>query len=153
MATYLNFIIAFFLAVPSFFPAQQWESFPMASLTGTWHTTNKKTLIYEEWKAVSPKELTGRSYTIKNADTLISETIRLYRSRGKWRYVPTVKNQNQGKPVTFKQTQMHPQQMVFENAQHDFPQKIEYRLLSPTQLHVTISAGQRKIVFEYVKVL
>ena len=54
-------------------------------------------------------------------------------------YVPTVKTQNAGKAVEFKMTYSTDKEWVFENPQHDFPQKITYTMITGDSLVAEIS--------------
>ena len=61
-------------------------------------------------------------------DTTLLESIQLYADRKDIWYVPTVADQNDGAPVAFKMVSSTKQLIVFENLQHDFPQRIVYHL-------------------------
>ena len=54
-------------------------------------------------------------------------------------FVAMVKGQNGDKPVSFKVTRSTPVSFVAENAAHDFPQRIEYRLKNNSRLQAVIS--------------
>ena len=49
-------------------------------------------------------------------------------------YIPTVKNQNAGLPVSFATKNISQTQLVFENQQHDFPQIISYTKINTDSL-------------------
>ena len=48
------------------------------------------------------------------------------------------------RPVAFKLTQCLARTAVFENSDHDFPKKLEYKLISGNKLTVTVSDGHDK---------
>ena len=54
-------------------------------------------------------------------------------------YIPTVNGQNGGQPTTFTLTSTSPEDLVFENPAHNFPQKITYRHITPDSLFAAIS--------------
>ena len=58
-------------------------------------------------------------------------------------YIPTVKNQNNGEPVSFKLVSGKNGEFVFENKQHDFPQRIIYRNPNPDSLYARIEGYQQ----------
>ncbi len=81
---------------------------------------------YEEWYMLGDI-LKGRSYEVRNSDTLITEELEIFKGKDKLiYYIATVENQNQGKPVYFKLISYEPQRFVFENLEHDFPERIIY---------------------------
>ena len=96
-------------------------------LEGTWVNETKRGSIYETWIKVSDQELFGKSYQIKEQDTLVSETVRLIEESDNLFYIPTVTNQNQGKPIRFTLTELTDSTMKFENPEHNSPNVIYYR--------------------------
>ncbi len=116
-------------------------------LNGTWENKTARGSIYESWQKINDSVMTGRSYAIRNGDTLVFEQIRLVREQGQVFYIPVVKNQNGGLPVRFKLVAVSASGMVFENPEHDFPQRITYNRNSPDELVAEISGnrgGQEK---------
>ncbi|WP_410220678.1 DUF6265 family protein [Pedobacter sp.] len=125
-------------------------------LTGTWENKTSRGNLYEEWKKISNHEFIGKSYMLKEKDTIVFETLRLAVEGNNLFYIPTVKNQNDGKPIKFALKTLSDTQLVFENPQHDFPQVITYTKIKPDSLVAEISGtrnGQhRKQVFPMRKV-
>ena len=112
-------------------------------LIGSWKNQSAKTVDIETWKKLNDSTFIGRSYSLTGADTVSSEHIRLEQHKGKLYYIPTVKNQNGGKAVTFTLTSSNNKHLVFENPEHDFPQKITYTQITNDSLVAEIS-GTRK---------
>lgn len=108
-------------------------------LIGSWLNPGKDGVAVEEWKAKDDSTFEGTSYVITPADTLILETIRIEERNGNLFYVPTVAGQNDGKPVTFTLTSGGEGKLVFENPQHDFPQKITYTAVGKDSLVAEVS--------------
>src|SRR5688572_13485346 len=75
---------------------------PLYSLQGLWKMETGRGPIYEEWNKKDDKKLTGRSYRIHNSDTIVMEKIELFISGNEIVYSPTVSDQNNQQPVTFK---------------------------------------------------
>ncbi len=125
-------------------------------LIGTWKNKTPKGNIYETWRRTSDSELSGKSYFMKEKDTIVFETIRLVREPEGLFYIPIVKDQNNGISVRFAATTVSETQLVFENPQHDFPQIISYTRISPDSLTAEISgirSGKvRKQVFPMERV-
>src|SRR5688572_19298729 len=71
-------------------------------LLGTWSNTSKERHDYEVWKKYNDSTYIGRSYSIRQGDTVSSESIKLIERGEEIHYIPTVKGQNNDLPVTFK---------------------------------------------------
>ncbi len=108
-------------------------------LIGTWEQKTARGSLFETWKKASPNEFHGKSYMLKEKDTLVFENIKLVQQAGGLFYIPTVKNQNGGKPVSFKAKTVSAIEMVFENPAHDFPQQISYKQINKDSLVAEIS--------------
>lgn len=111
-------------------------------LSGIWENKSPKVTLFEAWKITSSFEFTGKSYYLKGQDTILLENIKLIQEKNKLHYIPTVKNQNNGLAVKFQMTSITDSSVVFENQQHDFPQMISYKKISPDSLLAQIS-GRR----------
>lgn len=125
-------------------------------LLGTWVNKAQKNPVYETWSKVNNNELTGKSYIIKERDTLVFENIRLVQEQDKLFYIPAVKNQNDGLPVRFAAKTISETRLVFENPEHDFPQIISYTKINADSLVAEISGAkdgqERKQVFPMKRV-
>lgn len=108
-------------------------------LLGRWEQKTLKGTIYESWKSNSDSSYFGKSYLLKEKDTVVLETVSLLQKDGALFYIPTVTNQNNSMPVSFKLTSSSDNKLVFENPIHDFPQKITYVLISSDSLLAEIS--------------
>lgn len=108
-------------------------------LIGTWENRTPKRSIYETWEKISDNEFSGKSYILKEQDTIVFETIRLVQEQDRLFYIPTVKNQNDGLPVRFTAKTISENKLVFENPKHDFPQTISYTKIDTNSLVAEIS--------------
>lgn len=108
-------------------------------LIGTWENKTSRGSIYETWKTENNNEFSGKSYIVKEKDTLVFENIRLVQQQDGLFYIPTVKNQNDGLPIRFATKTISANQLVFENLQHDFPQIISYTKITSDSLLAEIS--------------
>lgn len=100
----------------------------VAWMVGTWEMRQPEGILTETWKAASDTEMTGTSVLVsEKAELLFSEKMRIV-SRGNdlW-YMTTVSNQNEGKEVGFQFKTVTGGEIIFENASHDFPQRIIYK--------------------------
>lgn len=106
---------------------------------GDWENRFPDGLTTESWTQVNDSTYTGTSFTVIGKDTVSSETIRLEERHSKLYYIPTVKDQNKGKAVKFELTKANDHMLVFENPEHDFPQKITYRKITSDSIVAEIS--------------
>lgn len=113
-------------------------------LIGTWENKTPKGSIYETWNKVSENEFSGKSYMVKEKDTVVFENIRLLQEHDKLFYIPVVKDQNDGMPVRFSNKIISDTKLVFENPQHDFPQLISYTRITSDSLVAEISGTIKK---------
>jgi len=103
-------------------------------LNGDWSTGSSRGIYSEQWRYENDTLFRGRSFMVRNSDTLFSETIELYLSSKEIYYVPSVSNQNEGKPILFRLTSAIETTFTFENPLHDFPQRIVYSHPAPDSL-------------------
>lgn len=109
-------------------------------LIGEWEHIEGEEHALEIWNEKDDSTLSGRAYSIIISDTVWSERIAIEERSGDLFYVPTVSDQNNGRPVTFILTSSSEGKLVFENPQHDFPQRITYRRLGMDSLVAEISS-------------
>jgi hypothetical protein len=115
---------------------------PLLGLSGLWKMDTQRGTIYEEWLVRGDDQLWGRSYKIKNNDTLVLENVILSLQGNDIFYTPVVHDQNNQQPVPFKLISCTNNRYVFENKEHDFPQRVIYELVSTTGLHARIEGSK-----------
>lgn len=108
-------------------------------LLGTWENRTKKGSVYETWTKAGEDVFSGRSYMLKDKDTMVFENIRLVQEAGRLVYIPVVKEQNKGQAVRFELKSVSDNELVFENPAHDFPQLIRYTRITSDSLVAEIS--------------
>ena len=120
-------------------------------IIGTWENVTPKGSIYETWSIVYADEYEGKSYMLKEKDTVVFETVSMVQKEGGLFYIPAVKNQNEGLPVRFTLKSISETRFVFENPEHDFPQVISYVQIGNDSLVAEISGiadgEERKVGF------
>lgn len=99
-------------------------------LIGEWGNTSKEGILTETWTKENDSTFLGKTYFITGKDTAFTESIQLMQKEDQLLYIPTVSDQNEGKPVSFILTTSSENQLVFENKEHDFPQKITYNKIT-----------------------
>lgn len=119
-------------------------------LEGTWQRQNVKegNSAFESWE-VNKDELIGIGATLRGADTVFVEKLKIKLIDGEMNYVALV-GEN-GRPVNFKITSYDKKGFVSENPNHDFPKKITYKL-EGKQLTATISGDGKEIPFLFEKI-
>lgn len=113
---------------------------PFAILSGHWIKRGNTAVIAEHWEQASDRAWIGAVYRIEEGDSLLVESLEI-RAAGDSGFVywAAVEGQNEGKSVPFDlKTYLPDSLFVFENANHDFPQKISYRLLTPDSLEIVL---------------
>ena len=108
-------------------------------LIGTWENKTAKGSLYETWSKTNDNEYSGKSYAVKEKDTIVFENIRIVQEQDGLFYIPIVKIQNDGLAVRFTIKIISETQLVFENPQHDFPQIISYTKIGMDSLVAEIS--------------
>lgn len=105
-------------------------------LQGTWKMQQKDNVLYESWKSIGPKQLSGKAYKLHGADTVVLEEVILELDTSGIYYRPLVA-ENQGR-VSFKLISAGDKKFVFENKAHDFPQRVIYQFITKDSLHAWI---------------
>ncbi|OIQ17243.1 MAG: hypothetical protein BM557_08500 [Flavobacterium sp. MedPE-SWcel] len=106
---------------------------------GNWTNTSPQGKLVESWQKTNDSVYNGESFFIKEKDTLFGEYVKLIETNGKLTYIVTVSGQNNDKPVRFEMTSITDSQIVFENPEHDFPNKIVYNNISKDSLVAEVS--------------
>ncbi len=112
----------------------------LAWMAGAWEGTMGKASIEEHWTHPAGGTLFGVSRTVVAGQTVAFEFLRIETRADGIFYVA----QPGGRPPTdFKLTRLEKQEAVFENPEHDFPQRIRYRKNADGTLDARVE-GQEK---------
>ena len=95
--------------------------------------------------------LVGNSYSFVNNEKSISETLRIKSVGDYLIYRATVLNQNDGETIEFVLNPDNKEYLSFENINHDFPKKIQYKKISIDSIKVSV-IGENDEGFSYIKV-
>lgn len=122
----------------------------IAWLQGCWERVSPEITIEEQWMAPLGNNMVGVSRTVR-ADSLTSFEIVVIREQGN-RLI--YEAHPSGQPAAaFHSSTIQDSSVVFENLEHDFPQRIGYRRSSPDSLTAWIEGsgdgGQRRVEFLY----
>ena len=105
-------------------------------IVSTWKQETLWGTTYESWRMVNDTLWKGKGYRVTGTDTVVLERLSLEVINGEVFYVPVVPH-NEG-AVYFKMTEQSEDKVIFENPEHDFPQRIIYLRISNDSLHVKI---------------
>jgi hypothetical protein len=108
----------------------------LAWLAGCWQAEPDEPGSGEHWLAPAGGTMLGVGRTVKNGKTVSHEFMQLRRNaEGELVYIALPSGQ---KEATFVATSVATESVIFENPEHDFPQKVTYRLQPGGRLLVRI---------------
>jgi hypothetical protein len=111
---------------------------------GTWQMKDEGGgTMYEEWHKLSDSLYNGENYTIEKGKKQLFESVQLKYVKGVLCYAPTVKDQNEGKEIVFplKEISDDGKKFIFENLEHDFPQRIIYHFKNKSTLDARVEGN------------
>lgn len=146
MKTFLNYfvLLAFVLSVNKSFAQLTFKKLDV--LKGTWQLEGKQ--VFETWEQDHNNKLKGSSYKIKDGNKYVTETLLIEQQNTTIVYVATVHNQNEGKGISFILNSNEKDIFSFENLEHDFPKKIQYKIIADNKIFVQV-LGENDQGFSY----
>jgi len=112
----------------------------LAWLAGHWTGVQDGMEMEESWLSPKGNTMLGLHRDVKNDRTVSFEFLRIEAAADGITYWASPR----GKPATpFRLIEVNGKKVVFENAQHDFPQRIIYWLSSDDSLHAKIEGTLR----------
>ena len=124
----------------------------LAWIAGSWITEGSKSVTEEIWLEPKSGLMLGCSRTAIPNRQPFFEFIRIQAVGDSIHYVAQPKG---GPPTSFPVKSITKDQVVFENLEHDFPQRITYRKIGDNKLHAVVDGnmnGQdRKEEWMYVR--
>ena len=126
----------------------------MAWLAGAWSSEDNGREVTEQWMPPAGGTMLGMSRTVARGKTVEYEFILLREEAdGTINYVAKPSGQAE---AAFKLVRASATEILFENPQHDFPQRIIYTLKEGGQLTATIESTKngktRRVEFNYQRV-
>lgn len=138
-----NLIVLILFFIPFLSNAESCHSLNAVDwISGSWEYKNKNQIITESWNKVSPLTLEGVGATYVNEELKSIESLRLVEMSDTLFYIAKV-NHNL-LPVAFKLTRCTDTNAIFENNNHDFPKRIEYKLIEKNKMMVVVGDGKNK---------
>jgi hypothetical protein len=111
-------------------------------LLGSWSDITNDSRFYEIWARTNDSVFSATSFLMADNDTVFSETATLRAVGDAYYYIPIVQGQNQNSPVEFKLVSADNGRFIFENQEHDFPQRIIYSNPSADSLRARIEGNE-----------
>src|SRR5262245_15931283 len=108
-------------------------------MSGCWARKTATSETEEQWMSPSGGSMLGMSRTVRSGKTVFSEFLRIDEKAGEIVYTARPGNQA---PTPFKMIKLSASEVVFENPDHDFPQRIIYRVV-PDGLHARIEGKDK----------
>ena len=125
----------------------------LAWLSGDWEYTVNGRHVTEHWSRPEGGTLIGVSRTVKDGETTAYEHLIIRPGKdGTLEYVAKPHNQPE---AAFKLIKADKQSVVFENKEHDFPQRIMYALKGDAltaAIEGSANGKDRRIEFPYKRV-
>jgi len=116
----------------------------LAWMAGCWAPEKGEPGSLEYWLPPAGGTMLGMSRTVKNGKTVEFEYMQLRTNpAGKLVFIALPSGQNE---TTFVASSIGKDSATFENPQHDFPQKVIYRLETPTRLVARIEGKRGETV-------
>ena len=123
-------------------------------LLGSWENISEENEFYEIWSKVNDSIFYGESYLLIKNDTIFFETMLLEQKGRDLILTPTTTDQNGSHSIKFKLITSN-KEFVFENKEHDFPQRIVYTNPTSDSLYAYIEGEEngkyRKSEFPFKK--
>ncbi len=104
-------------------------------LKGNWKIEGKST--FEEW-SYKENQFTGASYKMNDGNKIITETLQISIVDDTIVYEANVPSQNGGKTIPFVLNTSVSDMLSFENLNHDFPKKIQYKKITDAKILVHV---------------
>ena len=154
--SFLPVILFIFLITNTSMSQNEQESTSLEGLewiTGLWQSELSNGKYYERWTASDENSMIGEAFIVKGGDTIPSEELKIQVMSDGIYYIAIPRNQEE---THFKLVSLEGQEAVFENLEHDFPQRIIYRGNPDGGMYVEAAVidkeDGKKLVFNFTKI-
>ena len=122
-------------------------------LTGCWETSSPQRTIDEQWSAPRGRTMLGTGRTVQDGRTTEYEFVVLTEKDGRLAYEA---HPSQQSSAVFLSREVTDARVVFENPDHDYPQRVGYEKQGADSLLAWIEGSQngrtRRVEFPYRRV-
>ena len=123
-----------------------------AFMHGCWERRSGNRQVEEQWMRPRGGTMLGMSRTVRGDTVVEYEFVRLFERNGALVYAAQPSSQP---PAEFTSTEITEGAITFANPQHDFPQRVIYRLVGDS-LHARVEGSmngrERGVDFRYARV-
>ena len=145
MKVLITVVASLLMSLPSVASSQAPASIEdLAWLAGCWSSVGGEAGSGEQWTVPAGKTLLGVSRTVQDSKTVAYEFLQIRETEaGEIEYIAKPSGQSE---ATFLLVQLSESEVVFENLDHDFPQRIIYRLRAGGNLEARIEGKVKGMV-------
>ena len=104
-------------------------------ISGKWKLNESNFNLYEEWEKTNDSTYMGLSYTLDKDEKNISESLFILKLNNHIVYIAQPGNNS---PSLFTLISSEDNKFIFENKEHDFPQRITYHFITDSTLTASI---------------
>jgi hypothetical protein len=104
-------------------------------ISGKWKLKESNFTLYEDWEKTNDSTYIGLSYTLDKEEKNISERLYILKLNNHIVYIAQPGNNN---PTLFTLISSEDNKFIFENKEHDFPQRITYHFTTDSTLTASI---------------
>lgn len=123
-------------------------------LVGKWKLQTDKYDSFEEWEVKNESTLAGTSYMVSGDQTKISEHLLIQEI---YNHIAYIASPSENPPTLFTLISSEDGKFVFENKEHDFPQRIIYEQIDRNTMTASIEGDEngefKKRVFPFKRVV
>jgi hypothetical protein len=109
----------------------------ISQLEGKWLDASG---YHEHWGQMKNDTMSGEGAFLTNGKLEASEYLRIVNTPWGLVYEATVINQNEGRTIGFQLIDSNDSMLVFENQQHDFPNRISYFFINDSSLKIRVES-------------
>lgn len=113
---------------------------PFSALCGQWQGKAGNGVFYENWRQEDDLTYAGEGYYVEKGDTLVSEKITICKISQFWCFIAIV---NESSPVLFTLSEPEGKEWIFENREHDFPQRVIYSMQEDGSLVARVEGKEK----------
>ena len=113
-------------------------------MLGEWRAETPDSVTVDRWQRISDDTWEGSGETRKSAggEVMHRESLRLVAMSAQVFFL--AKTPGNTRPVAFEAIECSANRVVFENRDHDFPNRLDYRLVDENALHVDVVGNDGK---------
>lgn len=125
-------------------------------LLGNWENEDDGMISKEKWSKTNDNTYKGMSFRLLRSDTVFAEKMVLQEGNdGLIMTVTTLEGKKEVDPVSFKLVSPDKRKFIFENKNHDFPQRIIYTNPQKDKIHAWIEGDvlgeKQRIDFHFTR--